>query len=271
MATKKETIKTEKEVTVNNEIMTYSEVDFNKEKPKLYLIDPKDVKSPTIPVKIAIQEAKDLAIWSKDDKPELMRIKIREEVIDSLLLRAELLQWAEANWLNQRFNRKEVHRQWLDESEEGYDLKNKILHAFNFAYRNNPDVLRKIKVIKNGNGHADLFLDLSELAVVGRTSTEELIRIDFDMALIGKAEEKAKSLGTLLAMSRAEETNHGSKDLRDRAFTYLKSAVDEVRAGGQYIFWQNEDRLRGYKSKYASRYNNSRKDKSDDSVDVAAA
>ncbi len=271
MTTKKEITKTEEEIVINNEILTYNEKDFKNEEKKLYLIDPKDVKVPAIPVKISIQEAKDLAIWSKIDIPLLIRIGIDEEIILSILLRAELLQWCEANWLNNRFNKKDVHQQWLIESEEGYELQQILFHDFTFAYRKNPDVLRKLKIVKNGRSHADLFQDLSDMAMIGQANSEELNAMDFDMKLLDKAEEKAKTLGTLLAMSRAEDTNHGAKELRDRAYTYLKSAVDEVRAGGQHLFWHNEEKLRGYKSKYASRYNNSRKDKSNDSEDVTAS
>lgn len=245
-------------VVVNNNIFTHSEEDFINEKPNLLKMDPNDVKDPTTPVKVTIVEGKDLAIWCKGDKPELIRDGIKESIIDSLLLRAELLQWTESRWLEHRFDKKEVHRRWVAESKEGYDLQSRILHDFTFAYRNNPEVLKILKIIKNGRGHADLFQDLSDLPVIGRANIQELTEMNFDMSLLDKAEEKAKSLGTLLAMSRAEDTNHDFKDLRDRAYTYLKIAVDEVRAGGQHLFWHNEERLKGYRSRYNHSHNSNR-------------
>lgn len=266
MATKKEIIKEEEPVTTN-EILTHTEEEFNKEKPELYLIEDKDIKTPTIPIKVIIQEAKDLGEWCIEDIPELIRIGILEKIANALLFRAELLQWTESNWLNYRFNKAEAHRQWLEESEKAYKLQQKILHDFKFAYRNNPDVLRKLKIVRNGSGHADLFQDLSDMAVIGRSNHEELNSMNYDMSILDEAEEKARRVGTLLAMSRAEETNHGSKDLRNRAYTYLKMAVDEIRAGGQHLFWHNEDRLRGYKSNYNSSHNNTRKNGISNQVD----
>jgi hypothetical protein len=39
-------------------------------------------------------------------------------------------------------------------------------------------------------------------------------------------------------------------DLRDRAFTYLKLAIDKIRECGRFVFWRNPDRLKGYTSDY---------------------
>lgn len=38
--------------------------------------------------------------------------------------------------------------------------------------------------------------------------------------------------------------------IRDKAYTYMKQAVDEIRECGKYIFWRNPDRLKGYISDF---------------------
>ena len=40
------------------------------------------------------------------------------------------------------------------------------------------------------------------------------------------------------------------KKIRDRAFTHLKEAVDKIRKCGQYVFWRNAARVKGYRSDY---------------------
>jgi hypothetical protein len=40
------------------------------------------------------------------------------------------------------------------------------------------------------------------------------------------------------------------KKVRDKAFTYMKEAVDEIRIHGQYVFWKDEQRFKGYVSRY---------------------
>ena len=57
----------------------------------------------------------------------------------------------------------------------------------------------------------------------------------------------------LTAMNGDRADNNGSKKMRDKAYTYLKEAVDEIRAGGKYVFWKNEKRLKGYRSEYHRR------------------
>ncbi|MEQ8471570.1 MAG: hypothetical protein RIC35_10305 [Marinoscillum sp.] len=40
---------------------------------------------------------------------------------------------------------------------------------------------------------------------------------------------------------------------RDKAYTFLKRAVDEIREAGKYVFWKDPKRLQGYRSLYHSR------------------
>ena len=43
------------------------------------------------------------------------------------------------------------------------------------------------------------------------------------------------------------------KEMRDKTYTYMKIAVDEIRNVGQYVFWRDEDRKKGYVSAYHKR------------------
>jgi hypothetical protein len=40
------------------------------------------------------------------------------------------------------------------------------------------------------------------------------------------------------------------KVLRDRACTHLKETVDTIRQCGQFVFWKDPDRIKGYASEY---------------------
>ncbi|WP_180335638.1 hypothetical protein [Labilibaculum filiforme] len=46
--------------------------------------------------------------------------------------------------------------------------------------------------------------------------------------------------------------------MRDRAYTYLKQLVDEIRTYGKYAFWNDEEKQKRYTSEYLR---NSRKTK----------
>ena len=93
--------------------------------------------------------------------------------------------------------------------------------------------------------------DLNDIAVLGKENIEPLQNINFDVALLDEAATTADTLSDLLAQATTDrEENNIARVIRDQAFTYLKQAMDEVRNCGQYVFWRNEERLKGYSSRY---------------------
>ncbi|MCT4644733.1 MAG: hypothetical protein N4A74_07090 [Carboxylicivirga sp.] len=47
-----------------------------------------------------------------------------------------------------------------------------------------------------------------------------------------------------------DENSKPLKEMRDRAYIYLKEAVDQICEYGKYVFWEDEDRLEKYASEY---------------------
>jgi len=77
----------------------------------------------------------------------------------------------------------------------------------------------------------------------------------------------ADKLSDLLARATTDRAdNNSSRVMRDKAYTHLKQAVDQVRECGQYVFWRNEARLKGYASHYHRRTRRSSKDSSADAA-----
>ena len=58
---------------------------------------------------------------------------------------------------------------------------------------------------------------------------------------------------------------------RDRAYTHLKEAVDAIRECGQFVFWKDEDRRKGYASDYNRKKNARAAQKPGDTQATAAA
>lgn len=72
-----------------------------------------------------------------------------------------------------------------------------------------------------------------------------------DMKLFDTAAASADELFSVLAMANGEVGDDDqAKENRDKAYTYMKQVVDEIRATGQYLFWRDEDRKKGYVSVY---------------------
>ena len=95
---------------------------------------------------------------------------------------------------------------------------------------------------------------LNDLSVLGRANQGLLTNIGFDLTLLDLAAQKSDELAPMYsAASRDREDYSEVKRIRDQAFTHLKEVVDLIRKCGQYVFWRNDTRLKGYRSNYLRR------------------
>ena len=80
--------------------------------------------------------------------------------------------------------------------------------------------------------------------------------IGFDLTLLDQAAQKSDELRSLYAAATRDRQDFNEfKKIRDQAFTHLKEAVDKIRKCGQYVFWRNAARVKGYRSNYIRRIN----------------
>ncbi len=75
------------------------------------------------------------------------------------------------------------------------------------------------------------------LTVLGKENQALLEAIGSDITKLDKAAQNAGELSALLAKANGEAGDNGdAKILHDKAYSYMKAAVDEIRATGQYVF-----------------------------------
>ena len=122
------------------------------------------------------------------------------------------------------------------------------------TYGKVPDVLGRISAIAEGYSNADMIQDLNDLATLGRDHPDGLAAIQFDMTMLDEAAQMADEMENLLGLATTERGETGEAiDLRNRAFTHLKEAVDEIRTYGQFVFRDDDKRLAGYYSLHLRR------------------
>ena len=213
-----------------------------------------EVKTPNMPVGEAVQEAENLYAWCQDDLQALTKAGLDKALVDDLPLRAGACRYAQSLWSREFQTQEEAQKEWSDRSDEAFDLRDELLHHFTFAFRNQPDLVNKVQTIREGGSNADMLQDLSDLHVLGLKHKEPLKAIGFDMSLLNTAAQTADELSVVLAKANGESGDDSEmKVQRDRAYTYMKKAMDEIRRTGQYVFWRNEDRVKGYVSQYHKR------------------
>ena len=222
-----------------------------------------DTKYPNMPVDVYTQESENLAMWARPDKNPLVAAGLKWALVKDMPVRAGCLREAESRWYSKRFTREEAQREWMERSPEAYDLRDQLLHTFTYAYRKHADVAARVSKVREGSNQADMIQDLNDLAVIGRDNPEPLDMINFDKTLLDLAANTADEMGSLLASSKADDDDAELVKIRNKAYTYLKEAVDEVRDCGQFVFWRNRERIKGYRSDYHHRQNRGRK-KDDD-------
>ena len=142
----------------------------------------------------------------------------------------------------------------------------RLKHLSNYVVKRYFQSPSRIAAIADGSGHADMIQDLNDLALLGKDHTDLLTAIGFDVTLLDAAASTSAELATLYSQVNVIQTEENTERvIRDKAYVYVKQALDEVRNCGQYVFWRNDARLKGYSSHY---YKNRRK-KNNTSSDAA--
>ncbi|MBU2885824.1 hypothetical protein KO507_08630 [Gilvimarinus agarilyticus] len=219
--------------------------------PEIEAISDADTKLPNMPIDKYAQEAANLEVWSLGDIPALTPVGVPQATFDALPVRTDALRYAQSVWMKDRYGREEARQQWDTESPLAITLKNELEHAFRYGFRKRPDLLAKVQVIEEGTGNEDLVQDLSDLSVLGKDNLDLLTQAGVTAEKLDEAATKSTEMSALLAATTGEAAeNNSAKIQRDKAYTLLKQAVDEIRAAGKFVFWKDEKRLKGYKSEH---------------------
>ena len=211
-----------------------------------------DIKDPNLPVDIAIDEALDLFAIASKDKLLLAASDLDVSLIDDLPVRAGGLRYGQSLWTQVYTNKSESEEQWKEISIEAFELRDELLHFCKYAYRNNSKLKDVVNRIAEGYGNADMVQDLAELSLLGTENPELLVGLQYNMEKLDRANELSDVCGVLLGKVNGAKVDNDkpAKEMRDRAFTHLKQAVDAIREAGRFVFWKDEERAKLYASDY---------------------
>lgn len=226
--------------------------DLNAKQDTLNALDKNAILKPNIPIQNYLQEAEYLHIEALKDKTALINgANLAWQLVDDLLQRIGALREAEALWFKNRFNREAAQRQWDEQAPQAYALRDELLRAFRYAFSEEEDLSRRVVEIAAGRGHDDMIQDLSRLVAIGRDYPDQLSAINYPLTKLEIAANLSDEMGTLLAQAAGERSDTSTDlELRNRAYTHLKQAIDKIRGAGQYVFWDNNDRRKHYASQY---------------------
>lgn len=207
-----------------------------------------DVQPPRTPVDIILQAAENLWVWAQEDQQALISKGIDWALYgEDLSIRAGACRYAQAIWMKERYSQEEAAKLWKEESPKAYALRDDLLADLRFAYRKRTDLLARVRAITDGDGDADMIQDLTDISVLAKANTQELMVINYDLDTLDLAEQKSGELAETLAKANGSRLdNSKAKETRDRAYTHLKEAMDEVMNTGKYAFRKDPERYKGY-------------------------
>lgn len=233
-----------------------STADFNELLSEIQAIRPENVLTPNIPIDVFVQEAENLYHWSKGDEQALTKVGLNWQLAVSLPVRAGACREAQSLWNIERNTRQEAEQAWKDEAPAAFAFRDQLIHDFRFAYRKFDSLLSRVDEIAQGDTNSDMVQDLNDLSLLGKTNPEPLMGINFEMPLLDTASDLADRMGDLLGATNGERKEDSEAMLvRDKAYTYLKQAVDEIRECGKFAFWRTPERLKGYFSEHWQKAN----------------
>jgi hypothetical protein len=231
--------------------------DYESQLPYIEAIDEKTVIEPQIPVAVMLQESEDLYAWCQADKEALIKAGLDWTLVESLPKRNGGCRYKQSEWQKEYQSQQDSQKEWLVKSPVAFELRDELVHHCFHAFYNLPDLYAKTQKIAEGSGNADMIQDLSDLSVLGLANKAPLEKISVQMDLFVQAGKLSGEMATLLAKVNGDrQSSNKLKIMRDKAYTYVKLAVDEIRRHGQYVFYRNEDRRKGYISKYIKRKGN---------------
>lgn len=230
--------------------------DFERLKERILAIPDEKTKKLGIPVAALSQEAEMLYNWVQEDEEKFLKAKFDWNIVKSLPARTGSARYSEAIWRNMRLRQEDAQKIWVNERIKGYDMREELLAAMDLAFDDDEDLLQRLSEIREGESHADMVTDVGALAELGREKKELMEAIGFDMEEVEQAARLADRLARLLGEADADRLEDAEeKKIRDKAYTFLATAVRKIRKCGKYVCRHEPERLKGYISEYISSRN----------------
>jgi len=203
------------------------------------------------PVHVFLQEACNLYIASLDDMEFLLTGGLRREFIEDLPARISALREAEGLWMASQTTEADVKQFRADKIAEARLFRERLLRTLRFVHGDNQILMRLYSAARRDKSSAALVQSLYDLAAAGRELMPGKPDSIITPGLLDEAVEKAAALAKILA-GGATEKLAGSRELniRNRAYTHLREAVDEIRRHGQFVFHENPVMKKRYSSDY---------------------
>lgn len=228
--------------------------DFNELLLKIQAVE--NPEEPSIPVEVMTKEGMSLYSWAQKDKSGFDAVNFDWNLVTELPKRISALRYAEVCWGSARTNQAEAQSKLNKLRPEVKKLFNDALSSMEYAFDKNPKLLGRVSEIRGGTTLDNFVIDCTATQKLAMEGKALLDSINYDFKDVNKLAEMAGPLGLLVGEADMEKLSKSEeKVIRDKAYTYCRIAIDEIRKCGKYVNRKNPKGQRGYTSAYLRKLN----------------
>ncbi|APR81161.1 Hypothetical protein A7982_06508 [Minicystis rosea] len=186
-------------------------------------------------VAVLVQEARALeSAAGKVEKQLLKKSRLDPKTLAALGPRRKLLDRAEAAWTHHRVAA--LTKDLKSARGEAEALKADLIHALRHFLEEDEAVQAQVDAIIPGTGLVDLVDDLKKLAVLADAHASAITKADLPKNASKRARDFAEQLSAAVADRAFDAEGAAAMTLRNRAYWWLREAMDAVRSAGRYVF-----------------------------------
>lgn len=209
---------------------------------------------PNIPIGVFLQEAYSMFWFAQDDREKLFGAKLDPALYYELPRRIQHLRRCEAVWWKARYGLTPIEAEYRRVKELGLKTRTELLRHFSHLARHDMDFDKIVENIEQGEGDLEDMFDLRSLNKLCNQYKDKLLEIRVEPQLLEDVAFCTENIFNLYTQRELDDIYEQRKQLtRNKAYTYLLVAVEEVRRCAYHVFWYDKEHLRGYLSEYFRR------------------
>jgi hypothetical protein len=236
--------------------------DYNEKLPEIQKIPESEIKNfYTIPFENNLIEAQKIHTFCMQNEEKLIKNDLDKNLLHDLPKRINAFEQAQFNYNKVLYAQKEMLSEWQQKSPEVYDFRKDLIVTLRYLFKKMPKQLEQVNVIAGKQSQPEVVIGLHELALLAKEHIELFKKIEFDISHIDTAITKSTELRAILAKRNLDEKSNPVRIIRDKAYTYLKIALDAVCETGQFVFKNEPDKKAVFQSDYLRRYKSRNKSK----------
>lgn len=209
---------------------------------------------PNMPVGVFAQEAYSIYKYAMADRTTLERVGLDWRMVQELPARIDLLREREADWWEARFTREFEEIEHEKAILRGDAIREKLLRDIKFALHGEDKFDEIIEKLKESEDLAEYLIEFRAVEFLAEKNKDLLKTVGADLALIDELREVQQDLRTYhLGAITKGQNDRRRKCSRNKAYTFLRAALEELRRCAEHALWDNPERLKGYQSQYFKR------------------